>query len=310
MTVSRATASASKALNAEIVPAILGFKHISVEKLIQQYITTISKELLTEGDDVPSCRWNLALHPDYSKIGASYPEACPLTNLEDVLKWVDEKDILMLDRGFRDCVDVIEALSLDVVMLSFLHSQKQLETSEATKLRFVTKIRWIVESVLEEMLLSGSEPCGTRCYTSKCQICLNNSIIYNRDQQTPPCISLDTHIFSNLIRRLLRRPIIPDELLPCGSTQYFNPQTETCFKHVYNYTVCKLGHHLCGRTQCFNPTNYTCVNNTILNKPNCQWKLKLCGVECYDPKLQVCINNSVLCPPGHKACGNKYCYRL
>lgn len=53
----------------------------------------------------------------------------------------------MVDRGFRDSVDTMEDLGLNVVLPPFLNGRRQFTTSEANQSRCVTKMRWVVEAV-------------------------------------------------------------------------------------------------------------------------------------------------------------------
>lgn len=63
------------------------------------------------------------------------------TNVEDIRKWVEEDDIFIVDRGFRDAEALLDDLGIHVEMPSFLtrHS-KQHSTEEANTTRFVTKM--------------------------------------------------------------------------------------------------------------------------------------------------------------------------
>ena len=64
------------------------------------------------------------------------------------LNWTKEGDIMILDRGFRDSLGVLKALGIDAAMPSFLDkTQRQLNVYDANRSRFVTKLRWVVESV-------------------------------------------------------------------------------------------------------------------------------------------------------------------
>ena len=56
-------------------------------------------------------------------------------------------DILVLDRGFRDCVKFLEEKGYNVKMPCLKGRQKQLSWKEANYSRLITKIRWVVESV-------------------------------------------------------------------------------------------------------------------------------------------------------------------
>jgi DDE superfamily endonuclease len=51
----------------------------------------------------------------------------------------------VVDRGFRDCISVMQALGLDVMMPPFLSGRRQFSTEEANQSRCITKIRWVVE---------------------------------------------------------------------------------------------------------------------------------------------------------------------
>lgn len=68
------------------------------------------------------------------------------TNVFDML---ENGDIMLLDRGFRDCIDHFKAKGLDVKMPALLQrsaNKKQLSTAEANKSRLVTALRFIVEA--------------------------------------------------------------------------------------------------------------------------------------------------------------------
>ncbi|CAF2002112.1 unnamed protein product [Rotaria magnacalcarata] len=70
-----------------------------------------------------------------------------LNNKEEVQDWLVEKDIMIVDRGCRDCLDLVNSFSYTTFMPLFLpKSKKQFSTSEANN-RFVTVLRWVVESV-------------------------------------------------------------------------------------------------------------------------------------------------------------------
>ena len=54
--------------------------------------------------------------------------------------------MIVVDRGFQDCVNAMEDLGLNVVFPTFLSSQRQFTTSAANQSRFVPKVRWVVEA--------------------------------------------------------------------------------------------------------------------------------------------------------------------
>ncbi|XP_053378556.1 uncharacterized protein LOC123541039 [Mercenaria mercenaria] len=69
------------------------------------------------------------------------------SNTEDIRNFVKEKDIIVVDRGFRDSVSLLEDLGLRAEMPAFMtKGAKQMPTDDANSSRMVTKIRWVVES--------------------------------------------------------------------------------------------------------------------------------------------------------------------
>ena len=54
--------------------------------------------------------------------------------------------MIVVDRGFRDCVNAMEDLGLNVVFSPFLNGQRQFTASAANQSRFVSKVRWVVEA--------------------------------------------------------------------------------------------------------------------------------------------------------------------
>lgn len=70
-----------------------------------------------------------------------------LTDPNGLCKLLQPGDIFVLDRGFRDVVDLIKSKGYRVMMPALKGKQKQLTTKEANYSRLVTKTRWVVESV-------------------------------------------------------------------------------------------------------------------------------------------------------------------
>jgi len=60
--------------------------------------------------------------------------------------WLTSNDILVVDRGFRDSIELIEDLGLIAKMPHFLQNKHQ-HTEEANESRLITSVRWIVEAV-------------------------------------------------------------------------------------------------------------------------------------------------------------------
>ena len=85
---------------------------------------------------------------DFHNNDASILKHIMLNNYEDILTWIKEGDIMILDRGFRDLFGVLKSLGIDAGMPSFLaKNQQQFNMYDATRSRFVIKLRWVVESV-------------------------------------------------------------------------------------------------------------------------------------------------------------------
>ena len=73
-------------------------------------------------------------------------------NCDNILNWMDDNDIMIVDRGFRDSLGVLKAFGIDVAMPSFMSShQKQLDVQQANNIHFVTMLCWVVESVNSRM---------------------------------------------------------------------------------------------------------------------------------------------------------------
>lgn len=69
-------------------------------------------------------------------------------NLDNIKTWLKDDDILVVDRGFRDCREFLHELGLKTEMPHFLpKGRKQHTTLESNSSRFVTKLRWVIESV-------------------------------------------------------------------------------------------------------------------------------------------------------------------
>jgi hypothetical protein len=63
------------------------------------------------------------------------------SNIEDIRNWVQENDIFIVDRGFRDSLDYLEELGIQAKMPSFMaKGEKQMPTENANTSRLVTKV--------------------------------------------------------------------------------------------------------------------------------------------------------------------------
>ena len=70
------------------------------------------------------------------------------SNSEDIVDWMEDSDVLIVDRGFQDALDVLNECGYKTFMPPFLSKkQQQFTTHEANESRLVTKVRWVVEAV-------------------------------------------------------------------------------------------------------------------------------------------------------------------
>lgn len=69
-----------------------------------------------------------------------------INNEEDIINWLQDDDVIVVDRGFRDAVHTLNRFGYNVEMPAFLNGRKQLSCEEANHSRCVAKVRWIVES--------------------------------------------------------------------------------------------------------------------------------------------------------------------
>lgn len=71
------------------------------------------------------------------------------TNKEDLLKWIEERDVFVVDRGFRDSLTLLEDLGLVSAMPAFMKiGEKQMSTADANTSRLVTKVRYAIYSII------------------------------------------------------------------------------------------------------------------------------------------------------------------
>lgn len=64
------------------------------------------------------------------------------TNVEEIKDWIQEDDIFIVDRGFRDAEALLSDIGIHIEMPSFLtRGAKQHSTEESNATRLVTKVR-------------------------------------------------------------------------------------------------------------------------------------------------------------------------
>ncbi|XP_058810622.1 uncharacterized protein LOC131675604 [Phymastichus coffea] len=70
-----------------------------------------------------------------------------LADPNSVFRLMKEGDIMIVDRGFRNVVKLLEDKKFVVLMPALKGKRKQLPTAEANSSRIVTKLRWVIEAV-------------------------------------------------------------------------------------------------------------------------------------------------------------------
>ena len=84
---------------------------------------------------------------DYKNNDAAITKHIIYNNKENIIQWLQKGDILVIDRGFRDALDYLHKHNYQTFMPAFLNkNSKQFSTRTGNETRFVTKIRWIIES--------------------------------------------------------------------------------------------------------------------------------------------------------------------
>ena len=74
------------------------------------------------------------------------PKNIFINNEQDVLNWLNDNDVVVVDRGFRDAVNTIKRFGFNAEMPDFLKGKKQLSCKETNRSLCVAKVRWIIES--------------------------------------------------------------------------------------------------------------------------------------------------------------------
>lgn len=74
--------------------------------------------------------------------------------VDNIITIFQQRDCLILDRGFRDVIEIIESSGVETVSPPFLKKdQKQFTAAEANASRRVTKLRWVVGSINSRLKL-------------------------------------------------------------------------------------------------------------------------------------------------------------
>ncbi|XP_061167465.1 uncharacterized protein LOC133176350 [Saccostrea echinata] len=68
-------------------------------------------------------------------------------NTEEMRDWLQDGDTFIVDRGFRDSSEMLGDIGINMEMPCFMQrGTSQHTTQEASHLRLITKVRWVVES--------------------------------------------------------------------------------------------------------------------------------------------------------------------
>ncbi|CAF1405012.1 unnamed protein product [Rotaria magnacalcarata] len=128
-TVARTLKSGHNALMNTFVSYNLGLDHIARQKIIDQHTSTITRELMCDGERDKAGTRSIRCRQFVTR----------------TIRCND--DIVVVDRDFRDSISTMEELGLNAALPPFLNGRRQFTTAEANESRCVTKIRWIVETV-------------------------------------------------------------------------------------------------------------------------------------------------------------------
>ncbi|KAL1488612.1 hypothetical protein ABEB36_014415 [Hypothenemus hampei] len=92
----------------------------------------------------------LDIHGPYYSDSSNNDAAMLRNQLENGMglrEWLNDGDIIIVDRGYRDVLPFLDNLGIEYKMPALLQQgQRQLNTEEANDSRLVTKTRWIVEA--------------------------------------------------------------------------------------------------------------------------------------------------------------------
>jgi hypothetical protein len=77
------------------------------------------------------------------------------SNVQDIKNWIQNDDIFIVDRGFRDSIQLLEDLGIQAQMPSFISKgQTQMTTEEANTSRLVTKVNKNIKTKILQFYLN------------------------------------------------------------------------------------------------------------------------------------------------------------
>ncbi|OXA38533.1 hypothetical protein Fcan01_26735 [Folsomia candida] len=157
-TISETISSVLKSLLASFAPLYTGYGHKTRQELFDQHMRPFFTSIL----GVPPESLILILDGTYlfvEKSSSFHLQRRSFSNhkkrnlfkpmmSDSIMSLLEEDDVLILDRGFRDAIESAESQGLACFMPELLKkNQVQFTTTEANKSRLVTMLRWVVESV-------------------------------------------------------------------------------------------------------------------------------------------------------------------
>ena len=84
---------------------------------------------------------------DYKNNDAEIAKHIVYNNNENIAQWLQKRDIIVIDRGFRDALDYLHSKGYQTYMPSSLvKGTKKFTAESANQTRIVTKVRWVIES--------------------------------------------------------------------------------------------------------------------------------------------------------------------
>ena len=173
-TINTIIASVRRGLSRSFVPAFLGFNHITRQEIIDKHMTVFSKTLFGGSQDIAitvadgtyiytekSSNYSFQRRSYSTHKSQSLLRPMLVVASDGYIKTVigpylaDGKTMmlrlknmrLVVDMGYRDCLEFLAELGIKTEMPHFLpKGQKQRTTREGNESRYVTKVRWMIES--------------------------------------------------------------------------------------------------------------------------------------------------------------------
>ncbi|CAF1360407.1 unnamed protein product [Didymodactylos carnosus] len=166
--------SACSALTQYFVPKQLGFGHVTRTDGIQNHTRPLAQQLQADDDPTkaiiildgtihkgkPFVKPMMIVFSDGYIIAVLGPffadgknndseitKYLLYNNVQGLQDWMQPGDVVVVDRGFRDCLIDLQKFGYETKMPLFMEKdQTQYTTDEANKTRLTSKVRWVIES--------------------------------------------------------------------------------------------------------------------------------------------------------------------